>query len=63
MALFPQQDDQQHEHRDYENERDERIPVHRLQPRALIDAATMTTIEVEDGDKAARAVLRGTDSG
>ena len=28
--LFPQQDNEQHEHRNHENERDERIPVQRV---------------------------------
>lgn len=28
--LLPQQDNEQHEHRDHENERDERIPVQRV---------------------------------
>ena len=52
MALFPQQDDQQHEYRDNENERDERIPVHSSQPTAPLNGAPMTTLELDEGDNA-----------
>ena len=54
--LSAKKDRKRNERQNYDNQRDGRIPVHKGGPAVLHDAA-MTTLELDDGEKAAMAEL------